>query len=383
VVVMMVAYVVTMLVLPAPRPTIALAITSGQLDTGQANTLAWPSSGGAAIGAVGAGVLAANNADQPMPTASVAKVILAIAILQRKPLEPDQTGPTITFTDKDVAIYQTALAQNGSVVPVSVGEHMTEYQALQALLLPSGNNIASSLADWEFGSEQQYIAYATTMLHGMGLTKTHLEDASGYSPYTISTPRELVLIGEQALQYPVLATIVAQKQATLPVAGQISNVNADLGQRDINGIKTGNTQEAGGCLLFSATRHVGDAQVTLVGAVQSLPNLQEALTAAPDLVDNAYLHFVYAAGLPAHVGTMTVPWASAVHIVPKKDVSQVVWNGATLTRDISVQPGVSGVVGKAKVGNQTTDLTLESAIPAPSPWWRLTHPWQLVKALRG
>ncbi|HWZ65563.1 MAG TPA: serine hydrolase [Patescibacteria group bacterium] len=374
-----VGYVLFALLAPAPKPVVLLAVSSGVLDTGQPNMTAWPATGGAAIGAMGSGVLATNNADQPTPTASIAKVILAMAVLKQRPLQLGQPGQTITFTENDIAIYKADLALNGSVVPVNVGEQLSEYQALEALMLPSGNNIASSLANWAFGSEQQYITYAAKMLSDLGLSKTHLDDTSGYSPKTVSTPRELVLIGEEALKNQVLAQIVNQKQATLPVAGTVNNVNTDLGQRDVNGIKTGNTDEAGGCLLFSATRRIGNKDVTLVGAVQALPDIQQALNAAPDLVDNGYLNFVYVPGLPAQVGTMTVPWAKPVNIIPSNEVGQVVWSGAPLKRDIAVHPGLYGNVGQAKIGNQTSDLILESAIPQPSLRWRLTHPLQIIK----
>jgi D-alanyl-D-alanine carboxypeptidase (penicillin-binding protein 5/6) len=236
------------------------------------------------------------------------------------------------------------------------------------------------MADWAFGSEDAYKTYAAKMLKDMGLSKTHLDDVSGYSPKTVSTPRELVIIGEAAIQNPVLASVVSQPQATLPVVGPVHNVNADLGQRDINGIKTGNTDQAGGCLLFSATRKVGDKNITLVGAVQSLPDLESALQTAPDLVDNGFMNFVYVAGLPQHVGTMTAPWADQpVYIVAKKDVGQIVWSATNLKRTVDVQPGLSGVVGQATIGNKKTDLQLESTIPGPSMLWRLTHPLQMLK----
>src|SRR5258707_9913856 len=80
-----VVYALLMLLLPAPKPVVKLDVSSGNLDTGQTGTLQWPSSGGAAIGAVGLGVVASNNADKPMPTASIAKVILAMAVLRQKP----------------------------------------------------------------------------------------------------------------------------------------------------------------------------------------------------------------------------------------------------------------------------------------------------------
>lgn len=368
--------------LPAPAPVVSLQYGTATLDTGQNATLDWPD-GNAAIGATGYGVLQSNNGDTPTPTASTIKIVLALAVLKQKPLKLNQAGPLITISANDVALYQNALHNDGSVVPVQEGEQLSEYQALQALLLPSGNNIAETLANWAFGSQQNYITYATNMLHGMGLSKTHLDDASGFSPKTVSTPKELVVIGEQAMQNAVFAKIVSQKQANLPVVGQVDNVNADLGQRDINGIKTGNTDEAGGCLVFSATRKVGNKDITVVGAVQALQGLQDALNAAPDLVDNSFSSLVYVAGMPygISVGTVDTAWGAKGSVVATQDASQVVWAGTPIKRVVTTKPALSGVIGKATIGSKSTDLKVESTIPGPNIGWRLTHPAQIIRGL--
>lgn len=380
--VLAVAYVLLALLLPAPKPTLSLAVQSGPLDTGTPSDISWPDTGSAAIGAVGYGVLASNNATQPAPTASVAKVILSMAILREKPLKPDETGPTITLTDQDVAIYNAEITRNGSTVPVQAGEQLTEHQALQALLLPSGNNMASSLANWAFGSEQQYIDYTNKLLGDMGLTKTHVADASGYSPDTVSTPEELVKVGIEALNDPVIAQIVSQQQAVLPVVGTVHNTNILLDQ-GYGGIKTGHTAQSGGCLLFSATRLISGQNTTLVGAVQSLPDMSQTFVAAPQIVDSSAHNFIRVVGATANetIGTMTVPWASPVSIVAQKDITQIVWSGTKLQRDISAHPGLGGTVGQVKVGDLTTDLVLKSTIPDPSPVWRLTHPLQIIQGL--
>lgn len=379
---LVVAYVLLMLLLPAPKPTISLAIQSGPLDTGAPSDISWPDTGNAAIGAIDYGVLASNNAAQPTPTASVAKVILAMAILREKPLKLDETGPTITLTDQDVAIYNAEIARNGSTVPVQAGEQLTEYQALQALLLPSGNNMAGSLANWAFGSEQQYIGYTNKLLGDMGLAKTRVADASGYSPDTVSTPEELVKIGIEALKDPVIAQIVSQQQAVLPVVGTVHNTNVLLGQ-GYSGIKTGHTDQSGGCLLFSTKRQISGQDITLIGAVQSLPDMPLTFPAATAIIDTSAQNFIRAVGATANetIGTMTVPWASPVSIAAQKDIAQVVWSGTKLQRDVSAHPGLAGTVGQIKVGSLSTDLVLQSTIPAPSPVWRLTHPLQIIQGL--
>src|SRR5581483_2950022 len=65
--------------------------------------LAWPAYGQASIGAAGYGVLATHGEQTSVPMGSIAKIILALNVLEKKPLAPSDKGPTITFTDNDVA----------------------------------------------------------------------------------------------------------------------------------------------------------------------------------------------------------------------------------------------------------------------------------------
>ncbi len=81
-----------------------------------------------------------------MPIASVAKVMTAYLTLREHPLAPGQEGFTITITAAEVAEEEQRAGELQSTLPVRAGERLTERQALQALLLPSANNIAALLA---------------------------------------------------------------------------------------------------------------------------------------------------------------------------------------------------------------------------------------------
>ena len=70
----------------------------------------------------------------------------AYLVLRDHPLRAGEDGPTLTLTLADVADTVRRRAQGESVVSVAAGERLTERQALQALLLPSANNVAEILA---------------------------------------------------------------------------------------------------------------------------------------------------------------------------------------------------------------------------------------------
>ncbi len=375
-------YVWAMLTLPLPATQVTLEAKGGPVATGEAH-MPWPQAEQLAVGAVGYGLLAADGDDTSIPIASVAKVITAIAVLKQKPLQAGESGPTLTFTEDDVATYNAEHSTYGSTVYVTAGGKLTQYQTLQGLLLPSGNNLAIKLADWAFGSQDAFMAYANKMVADLGMSKTHMGDASGRSPKTVSTARDLIILGQEALKYPVLVDIISQKQASLPMSGVAYNVNTMLGVADINGIKTGNTGEAGGCFLFSATREVEGQSITLVGAAIGAFDLDQALAAAPKIVNAGYANFNKVTALRdgQTVATVSTPWAASAQIIAKGDLSQMVWKGTPLQFRIDVKPATSGIAGQAKLGDQTSLLEVAQPIPEPSLAWRLMHPHIILQSL--
>jgi len=156
------------------------------------------------------------------------------------------------------------------------------------MLIASDNNMADILVERIFGSKEAYLSYAQSMLKRMDLSRTVVADASGFSPATVSTPSEIVAIGIAALKNPVIARIVAQQQAQVPVAGLIKNTNQLLGIDGIIGIKTGTTDKAGSCLLFAARYTAKDGQKrTIVGAIMGDTNHSRLFSDSKDLLASA------------------------------------------------------------------------------------------------
>ena len=247
----------------------------------------WPAYGQAAV-QVGQSQVQAGPNQHAAPIASVAKVMTAYLVLRDHPLALGQDGPTITLTDADVADTDRRLRQQESVVPIAAGEPLTERQALQALLLPSANNIAAVLARWDAGSADRFVARMNATARSLGMTHTRYTDPSGYDDATVSTAADQVRIVDQAIRLPVFASIVATPSATLPVAGTVHNTNRLLGHDGFVGIKTGSTAAAGGCFAFRAIRWIDGKRTTITGVVLGQPGddqIAAGLAAADAMVD--------------------------------------------------------------------------------------------------
>jgi D-alanyl-D-alanine carboxypeptidase (penicillin-binding protein 5/6) len=371
---------------PIPEVSAGSSGPSQYVITGTPPSLPWPNVGSAAVGAPGLGLIAASGDVPAVPAASVAKVMTALVLLDDKPLTRGQPGPTLFMTDEDVATYSTDAADQQSVVPVIAGEQLSEYQVLEALLIPSGNNIAETLARWDAGSVAAFVAKMNKRAAALHLTHTTFEDPAGVSPQTMSTPTDLLSLGMAAMQQEVLAEIVSLPQTTLPVAGTVYNVNAALGQNGIVGIKTGFGLNAGADFLFAASATVDGHDLTLYGCVMGQPTLDIAFSAAEALIRTMQANIKMRPIVARNdvVGVYEAAWGSRADVVATADLTMVEWPGMILherldTKSLVVDRPVAGgtAAGTLHValGDQQGDVPVElgGSLDPPGFTWRVSR----------
>lgn len=388
IIVIVVIYVITFLLLPI-KPIIATQLAN-PLETSGSLNVAWPNSEEAAVGVLGSGSLMTNGPQNQTQTASIAKLVTALCVLKKEPLSPGEQGPTITISASDVADYNNFLAEDGSVVKVALGEQITEYQAIQAMLLPSANNMADTLANWAFGNTANYLTFANKYVKSIGMNTTTISDPSGFSPNTVSTSNDLIKLGEASLYNPIIAQIVDQPSAVLPVAGLVKNVDFYLGQDDLIGIKTGNTDQAGGCFLSAAKYSLGNGSyITIIGVVLKAPSLQLALNdTIPMLASVKDQLEVKSLTANTPLSTYKLPWGGSVNSVTNNTISIPYLPGlpidySNLSSSVKAPLPSGSLVGRVLlgVGNDQvkTALVLSQNIPEPTALWRLTHPQYFIR----
>ena len=373
------------------RPVPAAAFRSSQADSvhlsGSAPPIPWPSSGAAAMSVAGVGSIGSSGTTQPVPIASIAKVLAAYVALQDHPLNPGDQGPNITVPADVAAAYKSGVAGGQSEVPVTAGETLSEYQVLQGLLIASGNDLALLLADWDAGNNAAFVAKMNAAAKTLGLDSTHITDPSGLDAATVSTASDLVRLGQAAMAIPIFKQIVAEPSVTLPQAGNIFNFDYDIGHNGFVGIKTGSDGAAGGCFLFEAQQPVSGTTVTLVGVVlgqTATPMLTTALNDAKALVQTAFANVKALPVVPAgaKVGSVVAPWGASVPVTVTNAPTVLAVPGITLQARVRGTKLGSSVPGGARVGTITVvtpgrtlvvPLRTTAALPGPGVVWRLTH----------
>jgi len=364
---------------PIPEPKLNLSLPT---ITAESSNLAWPASSNAAVGTVEDGLYSKKSVSEAQPIASVNKTITALMIMRGKPINKGETGPDITITQADVDSYQSYVSQSGSVANVKLGEKLTEYQALQAMLIPSANNIADTLARWAYGSIDAYVAKTNEFLKQQGLTQTVVADASGFNPNSKSTPSDLIKIGQMLMGNEVLKEIVSQKEATIPEAGLIKTTNNLLLDGTAIGIKTGNTTEAGGCLLFATTVKSETGQTrTIIGAVLGEPTKASSMVVSRSLIESAKANFKTRTVLTKGqtVGNVTTKWGTKTNVIAKSPLQTFTWTGTEVkpivnTERLKTNMKQNDQVSQVIVDDQSVELVLASNINSAPLVWRLTHP---------
>jgi D-alanyl-D-alanine carboxypeptidase (penicillin-binding protein 5/6) len=183
----------------------------------------------------------------------------------RPAASPREQSVSITVTAaQEQAVAQDA-RQGQSVVAVAAGERLTERQLLEALLIPSGNNIAQTLAAQIAGSQTRFVAEMNAQARALGMDHTIYTDPSGFDPGTVSTAADQLRVFERAMRFSVFRQTVSMASVTLPVAGTVTNFNPLIA--DGYAGKTGSDSAADGCLAFFTQVTASGRRLTAAGVV--------------------------------------------------------------------------------------------------------------------
>lgn len=371
---------------PIPAIPVTAAVPSQSTTEGTVPALPWPRAGSAAVAVSGLGMLANSGNETPMPAASVAKVMTALVILEDKPLKRGDSGPSVVMTDQDVRVYQADKAGQQSAVEVTSGEQLSELQLIEGLLIPSANNFAVALANWDSASLDAFVTKMNKRAKELNLVHTKFADPAGAEAQTVSTPSDLVALGMTAMNQEVFAQVVAMTSAKLPVAGTVYNVDYALGQSGIIGIKTGSGFNQGANFLFAASATVGSFTKIVFGCVMGAATLDDAFAAAKSLIAAVQSNLVVKRILSKYqaVGSYELPWGGRSDLLSTANVDLIEWPGMILRQSVhapaltitkAIPPGTTEGALHVVLGDYNFDvsLTTSDSLYPPGRFWKLTR----------
>ncbi|MBO0981564.1 D-alanyl-D-alanine carboxypeptidase family protein [Microbacterium sp. SD291] len=346
----------------------------------------WLAQGSAAVGVGGMGTVSSSL--DPAAIASVTKVVSSLMVLDRMPLAVGEQGPEFSFTWSDNIDYWDYRRNDQSALDVPVGGVLTEYQLLQGTLLGSANNYIDRLADEIWGSDRAFAAAAETWLRDRGIEGITVVTPSGFHEDNVATPAALIELAENAMSNPVFASIVGTPSVELPGAGTVVNTNGMLADAGVVGVKTGTLEESWN-LLTAKDVTIGDSTVRLYAAVLGQADDEQRLEATRSLfsqIEAELREQPPAVPKDTVIGTVETMWGTEVDIITASDADAVLWDSAAAESTAEFSLGdlrdegddVGTLTTSGPLGTVTTVLELADEVSDPSPWWRLTHPLELL-----
>jgi D-alanyl-D-alanine carboxypeptidase (penicillin-binding protein 5/6) len=195
-------------------------------------------------------VIFSKQPDERLPMASTTKIMTSILVLESLDL------------DQKVVVPKSATGTAGSLAGLMWGEVLTVEQLMYAMLIPSGNDAALTLAMETSGSVQAFVNRMNEKAEEMGLTNTHFANPNGlHLEDHYSSARDLATMAQYAMRDPTFRRVVDTPEYELPYPGvnqgvrKFKNSNALLKEYPwVNGVKTGSTPYAGYCMVASGSR---------------------------------------------------------------------------------------------------------------------------------
>ncbi|MCL2501124.1 MAG: D-alanyl-D-alanine carboxypeptidase [Defluviitaleaceae bacterium] len=203
-------------------------------------------------------VLYGNREHDAFYPASITKVMTALTVLDHV----QDLNERITFSYD--AVF--SIPRNSSHISMDVGETLSVYEALHALLLRSANEVALALAEYVAGSVEEFVELMNHRAVSVGALETRFVNPTGLPAVGhVTTAFDMALIMREAVRlYPIFEEIIATRQFAIPpterqaetrfinTTNQLIRPGTPYFNPHVIGSKTGWTHAAGNTLVTYA-----------------------------------------------------------------------------------------------------------------------------------
>ena len=246
-------------------------------------------------------VIYEKDGDEQNYPASVTKILTAIVVLENCGLDDVATA-------SESAINQ--IPDGYVVAPLRVGEEMKIKDLLYALMLKSANDAAYVLAEHVGENVDFFADMMNQKAKEIGCTGSHFVNPNGiHNERHYTTANDMYLIAKYAMQNETFAEIVSTLEYTLPSTNKYEaedrvmkntnsfiNPNSSFYNKNVRGIKTGTTAQAGNCLITDVARDGLEFITVLLGAETSSGKFSETEKMINYAYDNYTLTKIHSKG---------------------------------------------------------------------------------------
>ena len=293
-------------------------------------------------------VLLAKNADQPLPPASMSKLMTLNMLFEA--LQDGRVTMDTTF-----AVSTKARSMGGSTMFLNEQDRPTVRDLIHGIIVNSGNDACVVVAEGLSGTEEAFAAQMTERAKTLGMTQSTFANASGWpDPNHRMSMHDLGIIARRLIEeFPEEYAIFKETEFNYANRAEANRFNRNpLLKLNIgaDGLKTGHTREAGYGLVGSAVQ--GNRRVIFV--ITGLESDTARAEEAERIVNWAFRQFVLKTVAKAGLRVAEAPvWMgrdSTVGLVPAKDVVLLV--PASVQDSISAEVSFTGPLAAPLIAGQ-------------------------------
>ena len=194
-------------------------------------------------------VVLAHNENQPLPPASITKLMTNYVLFARL-----KSGD-LSMGD-EVLISETAWKAEGSRMFAEVGSRLPLGELLRSSIVQSGNDAAIALAEFTAGSEAAFAGLMNQAAVELGLKECYFANSSGLpADDHLMSALDIAKLSKAIIdEFPEFYTWYAEKEHTHDDIRQFNRNKLLWTDSSVDGLKTGYTEAAGYCLVGSAKR---------------------------------------------------------------------------------------------------------------------------------
>jgi D-alanyl-D-alanine endopeptidase (penicillin-binding protein 7) len=216
-------------------------------------------------------LLYAKNAKQPMPIASITKLMTALVV--RGADQDLNEVLTITSEDRDT--------QKGTTSRLLIGTELTRADLLHLALMSSENRAAHALGRNYPGGLKAFVRAMNAKAKALGMKSARFVEPTGLSSSNVSSAADLVKLVTEASRDPLIRHYSTNQSHEVEVGNQIlqfRNSNSLTSKEDwhIALQKTGYTSEAGRCLVMTAFVQERPVVMVLLNSVGKYTRIADA-----------------------------------------------------------------------------------------------------------
>ena len=228
-------------------------------------------------------VLYEDNADEPLPIASVTKIMTMLLIME------ELDNGTIEL-DTMVPVSENAMSYGGSTMFLEAGEELSVNDMLKGIAVASANDGCVAMAEFLTGSEAAFIEKMNDKAKELGMTNTHFENTNGLDNENhYSSARDVSIMSKELMKHEKIFDYTTIWTDSLRDGKfELANTNKLIRFYDgANGLKTGSTSMALCCISAAAKRD----NMQLTAVVLGAPTSDERFKSARNLLDYGFANY--------------------------------------------------------------------------------------------